>query len=168
MQKINYVENRRRTQKIKAISAGSFSFPSDAKAIGQRFRLTRILLSDHSQYGFVKALFGLPIGLGFGFLIHALVVDRLRLGEFVSSLALGFLAGGCAFGYARTVKFRAFLWLALPAAAGKSGRSVLLAVALGAALEGPAETTVYNLKVRNVVGIYRQYIKGAVQRLSEL
>lgn len=71
-------------------------------------------------------------------------------------------------GYARSIKVRCIVWLIFPCFFGKSGRTILLTMALGALLNGPISNTMGNFKesVRTVTCMTEMMINMTLTRFE--
>ncbi|XP_055336051.1 protein sneaky-like isoform X2 [Paramacrobiotus metropolitanus] len=108
--------------------------------------LFALVYSRQDEYSFYKALLGFPLGVGLGLLFYYAVVDRLNLPAFLRFMIGAMTVTTLALGYARSIRIRCLAWLIFPCFCGKSGRSVLMTMAVGALLTGPVSNTMSNFK----------------------
>ena len=115
-----------------------------------------------------KAILGFPFGLAVGFMFYFCVIDRLKLSAFLRFLLGSVVTLVMSMGYARSIKIRCIVWLIFPCFFGKSGRGILMTMAIGALLTGPISNTMDNFKesVRTVTCMTELMINITIKRFE--
>ncbi|GAV02494.1 hypothetical protein RvY_13053-1 [Ramazzottius varieornatus] len=102
--------------------------------------------SKEEEYQLYKAILGFPFGVAVGVLFYYAMIDRLKLNTFFRFMMGTMMLIVMSMGYARSIKIRCVVWLIFPCFFGKSGRDILMTMAIGALLTGPVSNTMDNFK----------------------
>lgn len=102
--------------------------------------------SKEEEYQLYKAILGFPFGVAVGVLFYYAMIDRLKLSTFFRFMMGTMMLIVMSMGYARSIKIRCIVWLILPCFFGKSGRGILMTMAIGALLTGPVSNTMDNFR----------------------
>lgn len=130
--------------------------------------LYALFYSYEREYTMYKAILGFPLGIALGLMFYFCVIDRLHLPGFLRFMMGSMLITTLALGYARSIKMRCMVWLIFPCFFGKTGRGILLTMAVGALLTGPVSNTMGNFResVRSVTCMTEMMINITLTRFE--
>ncbi|XP_041460900.1 E3 ubiquitin-protein ligase DCST1-like [Lytechinus variegatus] len=104
----------------------------------------RCLYSRHNEYFFLKFIFGIVVGTGFGAALHYTVINKLPYPWFERSVLGGTITILAGLGFGVSVQIRCMLCLVLPHFFGKNGRGILTSLAVVYLMAGPIKNILDN------------------------
>ncbi|XP_029643469.1 E3 ubiquitin-protein ligase DCST1-like [Octopus sinensis] len=118
-----------------------------------KYSIIKVLKSDPSEYRWLKAIVGFPIGLFISLAFYVVILSQSSLPVLIQQYLGAIFCILYSFGYAFSAQVRCMAWLVVPNLFGRGGRSFIHTIAVMYLVQGPINSIVLNGKI--VVSSFR-------------